>query len=674
MKTSRFNAPRQKGVASLIFVLLVSLAITAASTSVIQTIRKNQQISTAVNATTHSETGMWAAAEAFRIYLQSLEELDILALSGHWDIVMDASFGDMVVRDMDPQPVAGEDGTYRVSAKIVNHHPVARSSSSLDVVYEIDLDGGGVLPAAASVNFNDSLVIGGNINITNNGEPVDLNVVGDLEIKGVSVNPINQINATGKVELGSKVTVNSIYSEDEIILRNSIVQLVEGLGNVTVTGSASIDKIQANGDVKLEASGHFEEVYSRKSIIAAGGGTHGLLNALETVSVTNSNGVDSVASVGNVDLSWGRVTSVVTEGNIKCPGTSWTQTSFLSANGTLINCPPAAAGRTVESGAGNVVGVKPELTPKPFETSKVDVWAFKDSANYFVWYDSTNDQIKVEVNSVEGFTDGDVRTLGEIPGSPPHFLYLCENVNASGKCPTTETPTVPLCFGQTPWNDGCIKYNPGSKTFEIKPAQTAPGVIFFDGNLKLTNGHAVSTMLASGNITVANGGFIQEAVNFGSYDKVCLANADNATSQVRTRYTLAYSTHYPTNLCDIPNTDYLPKQLGNIALAAGGINPDLTVNPDGNYTGGDITFDNSATITGAVLAGNLLNTSGHTIINGAVSAGSQGTDGSGNKLGSTTIIDFSSTGDFDPTDIPDFGGPPKFILIPTAEFVWARSS
>ena len=308
MKTLRFNAPKEKGVASLIFVLLVSLAITAASTSVIQTMRKNQQISTAVNATTHSETGMWAAAEAFRIFLESINEISLQSLNGDMDIVMDASFGKMTVEEMDPRPVPGEHGLYRVAVKIVNRHPVARSTSTLKVVYEVDSDGGGIEPAAASVNFNDSLNVNGGIELTNNGNPIDLNVVGDITLGGVSVNPINQINATGNVVLNSKVTVNAVYAGGDIELNNSIVQVVEALGDLVVTGDGTVQEIYANGDVTIQSSGRFEEVRSRKKILVKGGGSQGILNAGETVVIQNSNGVDSVESIGDVDINAGGAT------------------------------------------------------------------------------------------------------------------------------------------------------------------------------------------------------------------------------------------------------------------------------------------------------------------------------------------------------------------------------
>ena len=168
----------------------------------------------------------------------------------------------------------------------------------------------------------------------------------------------------------------------------------------------------------------------------------------------------------------------------------------------------------------------------------------------------------------------------------------------------------------------------------------------------------MSTILASGNIKTS-GNFRLWAANRGSYEYICAANADQAPSAVRTRYTEAYSTHYPVNLCDIANSDYLPTSVGNIGLAAGGINPDINENPHGLYSGGNIDLGSSTDIVGGVFAGNFLQTNGNVNIQGAVSAGAQGDpNSSNNSLGARTVIDFATVGDFDPLDTPITQTPP----------------
>ena len=665
----------QRGVASIIFILLVSLAITATSTGVIQTLRKNQEVSIATNAITHAETGTWAAAEAFRIYLESINQLSLVALGGDLPITMEARYGSLAAENITVQDMGNQ--VHRVSATITNAHAAARSTSALDIVYEVDLNGGAAEVQPPSARFNDSLQINGGIELTNNGDPVDLVVIGDVVLGGVSVNPINQISATGRVELNSSVTVNKIFAEDEVVLNSSTVNIVQSLGKVTTTGGTSVEEIWSNDDVLIKSSGRFEKIHSLKNIeIDSGGAGQGLLNAAENINLKNSGGVDSVEAIGDVSINWGfTVDSVITEGDITCPGTSWTNTSLLSANGTVTNCPGSdGATRTVEQGANNSVATMAPITARNFSAETIDVWELKDAANYFVWYDSTSNRIKVKVNGIEQMTDGATLTLGDYSSNgsiPPYYDYLCESVNSSGVCTAPTVPSAPLCFGESLWNR-CISYNTGSKTFTLNPNQTAPGIIFFDGNVNLMNGHGVSTILASGHITT-NGSYRQWAINFGGYEKICEANADHIVSAARARYTASFSKHFPTLHCDVANSDYVPSQTGNIGLAAGGVNPDLTVNSSGDYSGGNITLGATTDIVGAVLAGNIFKTNGTTNIHGGISAGSFGDIGGDHSLGGKTTIDFSSTEDFDGNDIPVVGNTPQVTAVPVAEILWARS-
>ena len=142
---------------------------------------------------------------------------------------------------------------HRVSATITNVHAAARSTSALDIVYEVDLNGGAAVVQPPSAKFNDSLQINGGIELTNNGDPVDLVVIGDVVLGGVSVNPMNQISATGRVELNSSVTVNKIFAEDEVELNSSTVTIVQSLGKVTTTGSTSVEEIWSNDDVLIKS-------------------------------------------------------------------------------------------------------------------------------------------------------------------------------------------------------------------------------------------------------------------------------------------------------------------------------------------------------------------------------------------------------------------------------------
>jgi len=262
-------------------------------------------------------------------------------------------------------------------------------------------------------------------------------------------------------------------------------------------------------------------------------------------------------------------------------------------------------------------------------------------------------------------------TLATYNSNPPYIDYLCSAANGGGNCTSPATPTVPICLGYSPYNR-CINYNNG--TFSILPNLIAPGIVFFDGNLVVGNGHSISTILASGNIST-QGQFRTWAANRGGYDNICDGKADHAVPSVRARYKQAYSTHYPTNLCDKANGTYTPLSIGNVALVAGGINPDTTKNPNGSYTGGNISLGSSTDIWGAVLAGNFLNTNGNVNIKGLVNAAALGDPNSGsNKISGRTTIELQAIDDYDPLNIPVIvpPPPPPPVLIITSVMTWAK--
>ena len=675
MRKTSYKLASEKGAASLIFILLVSMVVLATNTEVIKAVKNAQEIDTAMNAITHAESATLTAADAFRMYLEDIEANDIRNLSGDYDIEMDAIFGSITAENI--TVVETSPNVFQIDSTFVNKHAAARSSAKLQIVYNVTSESAAPVgwPTSATVNFAGDLNISGGIELLNNGDPVDLAVDGNVTLGGVSVNPINELRTSGTVTVTSRVFIDRILADDDVTLANTQSNIVRTMGDFLATGDASVGSVQANGDVEIRASGRFDQVSTPKNItINSGGAGQGALTAGESINAISSGSIDSAMAVGDISIgNWFTVDSAMSMGDITCPSQWWTSTNSLSANGSLINCPASSASLYAEAGLSNTVTPPEALTPLALHTPPIDVWTLIDDVNYFVEYDTDLGRIKVIVKSVNGFTDDAEYTLANFTASgPPYMDYLCEVVNSSGNCSNPTTPTLPICFGQSLYNN-CISYNSSTNTFTVNPNQIVPGVVFFDGNLSLGNGHSITTILASGNITTS-GQFEHWAANYGGYSKICLAEASHAKNSVQARYTEAYSTHYPTNLCDIANSDYIPINTGNIGLAAGGVNPDLRANPDGLYSGGDISLGASTTTVGAVLAGNILKTTGQVEIQGLVASGALGDEISGdNSLGNSTTIDFSGGGDYVASELPEMGealpaGPDET----TATVLWSR--
>jgi len=131
----------QRGIASIVFVVLVSLAVTASSLGVMHSIKSSQEINIASNALTHSQNGTWLGAEAFRLYLLELgssNEVNFLnATTDHNIVLSDTSIGSIKVDDISVQSanVPADPTVLEVSATIVNEHSASKSSSAIRVVY-----------------------------------------------------------------------------------------------------------------------------------------------------------------------------------------------------------------------------------------------------------------------------------------------------------------------------------------------------------------------------------------------------------------------------------------------------------------------------------------------------------------------------------------------------------
>ena len=676
MNISQFPKRKQKGAASLVFVMLVSLVIFASSAKMFKELKNTQDIGTAMNAVSHAEPGTKLAAEAFRLFLETQSSNGIRTLPVTLPITTDPmgtinEFGVLSAEDISViEPTADN---FEVSATLVNKHLAARSSAKLQVVYAVASEAGPPPPLTLTpqLSFGTDLDINGNISLTDNGLPVEVFVDGDVDIGGVSLDPIEALHATGSVTIGSNVEIKSIFSNDDVTLANTKSNLVRTMGDVYTSGDAAVQLIQANGSVDIKSSGRFEEIVSRWDIkIDSGGAGQGILRAGRDVRVQNSGSIDSVtARVIAVYSGWFHVGSTVA-GKIRCVSKNWTDYGYMSSNEKFYRCPNNLV--NADKWQNVNIPIPRKISQLTINDPVIDVWTLKSEANYVVEYDAATKKIMVTVNNVNGLTDGTQYTVGDYE-SAPFKDYLCETVNGSGQCTKPSTPTLPLCFGYSLWNS-CIEHDSDTNTFSFKPTTIAPGVVWFDGNVHLENGNTVSTILATGNISTRSPK--QWSANRGGYDFICAGNASKAEGDVKSTYNNVYSYYYPRNLCDVATTRYIPTPTGNIAIAEGGINPDINVNPNNAFSGGNITLDSRA-IVGAVLAGNVLQTKGQVSVQGLVSAASQLDDGSFNELDASTTIDFSSEADYDPFTMPNMnnGGTTAGASVPmtkVAAFLWSR--
>jgi len=542
---------------------------------------------------------------------------------------MDASYGSLSANNISVTVI--EAGVYHVEADIENIHAAARSSATLNVVYQVVLD---KLSLAAnngnSIDFDDDLYVAGGIEFYAPAGDVGINVNGNVNLIGLNITPLDYINAIGSVTLNSDITVDHIHSNEDVNLSGTKVVSVKALGDFYADSAASVQQLWVNGEVELnKVGGRFSFIDAIGKIDSEGSGSdgHGTFRSGETVEILGAQKIDLIEAVGSVDLSswWGEAVEV--------------RSMDLSANDSLDDCPSSTATITAESNASNSIVAMAPLEPYVNEKKAVDVWPLKSLANYVVEYDTAKSLIKVTVNNVEGFTDNSEHYIGN--HSTTRRDYICSQVDGSGNCLSPATPLVPICMHSS-INNNCISYDTSDQEFTLNPNETAPGIMWFDGDLHLLGGQGMTSYLATGDVTT-RGAFKNSAVNFAGYASVCEGDVSHLAydTVITDRYTDMYSAVYPKNLCDKVEFKYLPIPAGNIGIAAGGYNPA----GDGSFTGGDVDLGANTIVQGAVLAGNFLSTRGDVEIKGLVLAANQGDKGAGdNSLGGKTVVDINTYG------------------------------
>lgn len=652
----RYSRPStQRGIATILLVVMVGLALTATAFSIMHTVRSGQEKQVALHASTNAQNGLWTGVEAFGRYLGALDKAALLALdgAGSFDIELDAddTFGQIKVQNLDVTQV-GTTSQYQVYAELVNTHGFAHSSAAVGVTFVID-QSDGTTHLSAALHFQDDLTAAGQITfVTPDGTKPSILVDGDVNMLSVGASDLGQLTLTGTARLDSQVNVDEINANGDVHLSGAAwADSVFSRGSVFTSGGAGGGSIWANKTVSANGSPSTSPI----AINAIGDITIGSGSISQkiikgggkvTSSIESYKSIESIYAAGDIDLkSTAKITTIVGEKNIRCPNPGWKNFTTASVNGTKTSCTSE-----VVTGAGNAVAVMDPLAPVVVPQVIVDVWPLKNKANYVVEYDAPKGRTKVTVQNVANQGTATEFWIGNYADGT-HNDYLCTAFNASGHCTAPATPTMSFCLGHSVSNP-CLSYVKDSNTWTLNGTSTVPGIIWFNGNVMLDNGYNYATFLATGNVKTG-GQFRGISANYGGFQEICKAKGTNIG--MSSTYNDRFKNQYPTNLCDMSANKYLPIPTGNIGIAAGGYDPAGT-----GYKGGNITLAANNEVWGTILAGGILVTGGQTRIYGYVSAAVLGENNDAdNELGGSTVVDLTKkTASYDPTLVPDMDTSP----------------
>jgi hypothetical protein len=717
------SARSQRGIATILIVVLIGVALTATAMGIMHSMRSTQEKHVAVHAATNAQVGAWAGVEAFRRYLdaQGVGGLEAdLALNPNieYSIALDG-YGTMNAKGISVTNMGAGAG-HRVGATIVNVQDAAHASASVGVMYEITPTGGTDYQLPSVLNFNDDLKLTSQLTFDN---PMTVNVKGNVEVTDAHITNLKGINATGSVTVSANgaVDLGLIHSNGNVTLGGTSATATEikSQGNVTLTGSAGAPLISANGNVTHNAGTNTTSLRSRANVtVGNSSGNHQLIIAGGEVTIGSSYSgtVTNLWSVGAIanNSANAELTNIYGQAGLSCLA-SWSNFTTISINGTFDSgCTHPLtpdAGQTVIQPAAVTVNVMNPVPAFNMPSLAVDVYPYREEANYIVSYEGG--KIRVDINDVNGLANG-TYYVGNGRG-------ICATVDASGNC--TGTITKYMCLGYSE-NEGCFRYlaesftvaddnqgnisyqalpsgaPPSKGTFEIAGGGIAPGIWWIDGNVVLSNGYNNGTLLVTGNIATSNH-YRGAAVNYGGepivysgqargtrttpYQEVCQAIATGMAAEMSHlvgTYRSRFQNQYPTNLCDKDDEVYTPHRLGNIALAAGGIRPEALGGDGETYIGGDISIKSNSNVFGIVLAGNYLVVRNNVAIMGFVSASVQGSPRTGSLKnltdGDIKIYTDSATEWYSPDEVPWMGTDPCTVgcggsgATPGVKVLWSR--
>ncbi|RQO58649.1 hypothetical protein DBR47_13240 [Paucibacter sp. KBW04] len=602
---------QQRGISTLLFVLLTSLSLGGMVFGAISYVRGLQSQAITVHALTQAQLRAWNGAEALRQYLLqlTLPELGNLAINAQ------AQFAGMegVNATLTQAPVADAvncpDGL--VLAFDIVGNSAGGSSAVLDthfcVVPGVVVNGG---PKAA-INIRGDLGLGGNIEVLGGDGNARVNVDGKVT-GGGSISGIEFLYAKGAIELQGSTSNGTLFSEQSI----------------TLSGSGDYNKLQAIGDIKLSGSVKANATHSNTATLLSGN-TVTDLKSIGPVTLAGDAKVESLMTKAFVDHRGAIVSGrALVQGDYQKNG--WGSVASGSYGGTVTGTGGATI--TMNRIAGLQVNI-PVLTPETIQAPTFDAYPYKAAANYV--FERVANATKVTVRSVTGIPNGSYYLVGE--GSRQDYLCKTNSFDAS-------TCLVKICAGNSD-NNSCFAYNNGtwSITSNVSDGAMAPGVLWFDGNVVAGNGTYYNSWIATGNIST-QGNHTSYAVNYADYALICAGSR--------------YASTLPSNFCS--GGRFKAQSVGNICFGAGGL-------LNGTYRGGRISLGANVRVYGDVLAGDVLDTSGSTVIHGYIAAADLGSFVGGNRLGASTTIDLRN---LPPNFTP--GGGQEINIPPEVTLRWSR--
>jgi hypothetical protein len=701
---------QQKGVATILVILMIGVGVIAVSAGTLHTLRNTQERQLVAQSQVNAQAGAWAAVEVVRKVLGTLDKQQLATLNGNttWGIRGTEGLTQSAHIKTIESPV-GTAADFKITAEVSAIAAAGQSSSTIEVVYAVTPAGTpGVYNLAGALDFYNDLVATGGIVLDAPSRGMDFNVDGDFNATSLSITGtgLRNVSVTGNVTMDSDVHAELLRARNVTINGGATARVIEAFGKpVGDPGSVGTETSKARGDtccgtVRLNSWGASwakdtngtplrsdvkanglvysggagaSKIAARKSVVlSSGGAVHGDITTLVDLTASGSGSIGVVRAGRNVTINDTSTASISAVGQVTCSGTV---AHNISAAVIDAACIPG-----IHSIGVVAAPQVDELPPVTLAQPKVDAYTLKGAANYVIEF--VSGKVQVTVKNVNGLQDG-VYYIGSYGSYVREYLCKAIETNSTNKCDASVqamTSAQPFCVNSKaadPEYDKCFGFDPTTKTMSLSgsfPNMAIPtGVIWIDGSFNLATGPYFNTFIATKNITTS-GQLATYAINYAAaYDNKTPPSNAVCKNQYGTATYTAFNGLYPTNFCSATGV-FTPSPIGNLGLLAGGYDPvDNPNNTKTVYSGGVITLAAGNEVFGTVAAGNLLKTSGNTTIHGYISAaGLQQDPNVTNNLGGKTEVNLNNLPDtYKPGEIPDMSGGATGVTA-ESKVLWTR--
>ena len=487
----------QQGIATVLIVLLVGVALSASTLGVIYSVKSTQSKQITSHASTNAQSAAWALAEATRVYLSELSPAALSALEASvetagaagYPIVLSnlpASLAHLAKSEIVVKSVHTPDDKPRFEITVNAIDTLSKSTASLNVVYEVMLGSaprecrgpggsqftgildGHDLDIRMSGDGNEISVDGSYLNSNNQHTFTGIrqfSATGDILLNGTATGDLEILRANGTITARVTTPIARIEAGKDIIIPDGSNQdlpyLLAG-GDISWGAHNKSDKMQAGAYIQGE--GYRTD---REGTVSFTKGTNfGTLITRGVFDLSTSgapSSIDKIYSLSDVTFSANAapVNDVTAVGNITCIANPTLDN--VEYGGQITGCSGYADGMgamTEEQVLALITALKlPPDETEPLLATYIPV-ELKSStiadangypSNFAFTYDQATQEIRVKVTEVYGVSNPD--------GSTKEYVYS-HTPYPNALTPVGQLPSETdfrICSGT---NQPCINFIP----------------------------------------------------------------------------------------------------------------------------------------------------------------------------------------------------------------------